>query len=293
MLLMRLTANGRLDRSFGPHHNGMVITPAGGIAQSVVAQRNGGILLGGSNANLNGRPMVVARFTRSGLPDRRFGHRGLATVLFWNPDLASSAGVTGLAPTSDGGAVASSHLDYIGSDGHGSAGVFKLSSSGKLVPSFGTAGHVEIAFNKPNGAFAQWFPCALTIDRRGRVSETGDGSTGNGAAILTTRLTPRGALDSTFGTGGRSVIQGLPNDSQTTCGASVNASGTLTVGVGATVAQLRPNGTPDSGFAPRGKLTITRPRRVSINAVVRTGAHSITVAGFAGTSAYVARYRVP
>lgn len=42
------------------------------------------------------------------------------------------------------------------------------------------------------GGFAQWFPCAMTVDSRGRITVTGDGSTAAGAAILSARLSPWG-----------------------------------------------------------------------------------------------------
>jgi len=295
MLVLRLTRAGRLDRTFGVKRTGIVTLSAGGIAQSLATQPGGGILLGGSNANRNGRPMVVARFTAGGVLDRRFGRGGLAQALFWNPDLAASAGVIGLATAPNGGVIASGHLDYIGSDGHGSAGVFRLSSTGRPVRSFGSGGHVEVAFRQPSGTFAQWFPCAMTIGARDLITVAGDGSAGAGAAILSARLSPRGVLDPSYGRPGtgRVVTPGARSDSDTTCGATASAAGGLTVGVGSTVAQLRSDGTPDSRFARRGLITITQPRHVSINAVVRAGSRRIVVAGSAGDDVYLARYVVP
>lgn len=295
MLLLRLQANGRLDRRFGGQGTGRVTVPAGGIAQSLAIQRGGKILLGGSNANVNGRPMVVARFTRRGRLDSGFGRGGLTQALFWNPNLAASAGLTGLATTPSGGVIASGHIDYIGSDGHGSAGVFRLSSSGRPVRSFGTGGSTEVAFRTPRGEFAQWFPCAMTVDSRGRITVTGDGSIGPGGAILTIRLTRRGALDRSFGSAGtgRVVLDGATSASDPTCGAAPSASGGLTVGVGATLAQLRQNGTPNRRFARGGLLRIRNPARVTINAVARAGRRRVVVAGGAGRALYVARYRLP
>jgi uncharacterized delta-60 repeat protein len=295
MLVLRLTPDGRLDRTFGRNRTGLATTPAGGIAQSIAVQRNGGILLGGSNANQNGRPMVVVRFTRGGVLDRRFGRGGLAQALFWNPDLAASAGVSGLASAPDGGVVASGHLDYIGSDGHGSAGVFRLSPNGQPVPGFGSGGHVEVPFMKRGGGFAQWFPCAMTVDSRGRTIVTGDGSTGAGAALLSARLTRRGVLDRSYGKSlnGRVVTPGLRSDSDTTCGATSSAAEGLTVGVGSTLAQLGPDGTPNGRFARGGLIRIAKPPHVNINAVARSGSDRVVLAGFAGDAVYVARYLPP
>jgi uncharacterized delta-60 repeat protein len=294
MLVLRLTPAGRLDRSFG--RSGLARTPAGGVAQSLALQQGGGILLGGSNANRNGRPMVVARFTRNGQLDRRFGRRGLAQVLFWNPDLAASAGVDGLAITPGGEVVGFGHLDYIGSDGHGSAGIFKLSSNGQPAQGFGTGGHVEVAFMRPAGGFAQWFPCAMRLVSGGRIMVAGDGSIGAGGAILSTRLTPQGMPDSSYGGAGNGLVvtPGLSSSSDTTCGATSSAAGALTVGVGSSLGQLQADGTPDERFARGGVIRITRPRRVNINAVVRLGGRRVVLAGAAGRNAvYVARYRLP
>jgi uncharacterized delta-60 repeat protein len=295
MLVLRLTADGRLDRTFGKHRSGLTRVNVGGIAESIALQRGGRILVGGSNANSNGRPMVIARFSHGGALDPSFGSGGLAKSLFWNPDLAASAGVTGLVVAPDGGILASGHLDYIGSDGHGSAGVFQLDPNGQPVQGFASGGHVEVAFTNPSGAFAQWFPCAMTVDSLGRITVTGDGSTGSGGALLTARLTSSGALDPSYGeTGdGRVVTQGLRGDSITTCGATVGSAGNLTAGVGSTLAQLGPVGTANESFAPGGLLEIDRPRRVTVNAVAPSGSRRIVLAGAAGRDLYVARYRLP
>jgi hypothetical protein len=295
MLVIRLMPDGRLDRMFGRSRNGYATIPVEGIAQSIVIRGNGSILLGGSNANVNGRPMVVARFSRDGKLDFRFGHRGLAQVLFWNPNLASSAGVTGLATTRDGGVIASAHLDYIGSDGHGSVGVIRLSTKGRLARNFGSRGHVEIAFMKAGGGFGQWFPCAMTVDSRGRIAMTGDGSTGPNAALLTARFNRRGLLDRSFGKSrnGRMVTPGLSNDSNTTCGAASDPSGALSVAVGSTLAQLKPNGSPNKRVGHGGLIKIAKPRNVTINAVRNSGRCRVVLAGSAGNAIYVARFLLP
>lgn len=45
MLVLRLTADGRLDRTFGKHRSGLTRVTAGGIAESVALQRGGRILV--------------------------------------------------------------------------------------------------------------------------------------------------------------------------------------------------------------------------------------------------------
>ena len=197
MLALRLTKRGRLDRSFGKQ--GIATARVGGTAGSIAVQEDGAILLGGSNANANGRPMVVARMTPAGKLDPTFGDGGIAETLFWDPNMAASAGAAGVAPTAEGGVVAFGHLDYIGGDGHGSAGVFELTSDGQPDAGFGTGGGVEVAFANPAGGFAQWFPCGFGIDSQDRITITGDGSMGASDGILTTRVTAQGVPDPAFG----------------------------------------------------------------------------------------------
>ena len=294
ILVMRLTTTGRLDRSFGGRHTGYTAVAVGGTGESLAVGPRGTILVGSSNENANGRPMVVARLTRDGRLDRRFGRGGIAQAAFWNLRLAASAGVTSLAVTSDGGVIGSGHLDYIGSDGHGSAGIIRLSSSGRLVPSFGNRGHREVAFTLRGGRFAQWFPCAMTVDERNRITVTGDGSTNTGAGLLSVRMSARGVLDRTFGStrNGRAIAPGLRGDDTTTCGATTTPAGALTAGVSDALVRLHVSGAPDTRFARRGVLRITNPRDVTIQAVLASGSRAVVLAGSAGNSIYLSRYLV-
>lgn len=289
MLALRLTARGRLDRRFGAG-SGYATVPAGGVAQTIALDGAGRVLLGGSDANANGRPMVVARLTPAGALDRTFGRAGLARALFWDPMMAASAGVSGLATTPGGGVVAVGHLDYIGGDGHGSAGVFALTAAGQPQTAFATAGHTEIAFPTQPSGFQQWFPCALLRDARGRLTVTGNGSDGTAGAVLSIRLTAAGALDPSFGTGGRSSVAGPSGASDTTCGAVAAPGGGLTVAVGSTLARITGAGASDPAFGPGGRVRVRRPRGVGLNAAATSAGGRVVVAGSTGTRLYVARW---
>jgi len=302
MLALRLTHGGRLDGSFGSDGPGKTVVPAGGIGQSLMVNPfDGSILLGGSNANANGRPMVVARLQPDGTPDTGYGTGGQAQILFWNPTLAASAGVSAMYPTPAGGMVGFGHLDYIGSDGHGSAGIFKLTPTGQLVQRYGTAGHTEVDFELKTGVPAFWFPCAMGVDGTGRVTVTGDGTGNTGSALLTTRLTPGGVPDPTFGRAGTGTVmtEGLPDGDFTTCGATGTANDGLIAGVGSTLVHLTARGARRSAFGPGGMVEIAQPQNVAVNAVARVESHRgpdsrrIVVAGSAGNDIYVARYLVP
>ena len=298
MLLMRLTADGQLDPTFGAHRNGFATVAVGGIANAIAIAPNGAIVLGGSNANRNGRPFVVARFTRNGVLDRTFGREGVAQALFWTPSVASSAGVNSLAVAAGGGIVASGHIDYIGGSGHGkagygTAGVFRLTKRGRPFEAFGTAGHTQVTFPGPAGVPQAWYPCAATIDQRGRITVTGGGGTRR-SALLTARLTPRGVLDRSYGAArnGRTAVPGVGGDAITTCGDASTPAGEITVAIQSTLAQILPGGRPSHRFAPRGVFTISKPRRVFINSVLRSG-RRVVLAGSAGDKIYVGRYLLP
>ena len=292
VLVLRLTADGQLDTTFGT--DGLTTIQVGGIAESMTIQRDGGIVVGASNGDADGRPMVVARLTSDGAIDSSFGTNGKTEVLFWDSLHAASAGVTGLAATADGKIVGSGHIDYIGGDGHGSAGVFRLTASGHLDPGYGAGGGVEVAFTNPDGSFVSWFPCAMTLDRDGRATVTGDGSPTAGNAILTTRLTAAGVPDPSFGTAGdgRVVVPGASGGEDTTCGAAAKGD-VLTLGAGASFAQLLPDGTPNAEFAPGGITNIDTPADVDVNAVVLPSPDSAVLAGIAGNNLYVGRFLLP
>jgi uncharacterized delta-60 repeat protein len=298
MLLMRLTADGRLDPTFGAHRNGFTTVAVGGIANALAIAPNGAIVLGGSNANRNGRPFVVARFTRNGMPDRAFGHKGIAQALFWTPSVASSAGVNSLAMAPGGGIIASGHIDYIGGTGHGNAGygtagVFRLTKNGRPFRAFGTAGHTQVKFPGRTGVPQAWYPCAATVDQFGRITITGGGGA-RSSALLTARLTPRGALDRSYGRArnGRTAVAGVGGNAITTCGDAATRAGEITVAIQSTLAQILPDGRPSRRFAPRGRFTISKPRRVFINSVLRSG-RRVVLAGSAANKIYIGRYLLP
>jgi hypothetical protein len=267
----------------------------GGTANSLAIDRDGSILLGGSNANVPGRPFVIARFTRGGALDRSFGRGGLVQLLFWSPRAAAGTNVQNLVPTADGGVIGAAHVDYIGgtghnTGGHGAAGVFRLTRRGVPFRAFGSRGHALITFFNRARVPQSWYPCATAVDGRGRITVTGGGSV-NGDILYTARLTARGILDRTYGaTGnGRVITPRIGGQGVLTCGATATPAGALTVAVQSKIAQLLPDGTVNRRFAPGGILGIRTPRGVSINALVSSGSR-LTVAGMSGNAIYVARF---
>ncbi|MFL5851616.1 MAG: delta-60 repeat domain-containing protein [Solirubrobacteraceae bacterium] len=294
VLVMRLTATGQLDTTFGT--GGLMTIPVGGVANSMALQKDGRILVGGVNGTPDGKPMVVARLTPNGAVDPSFGTNGKTQILFWDPIRIAGAGLTGLATTPNGQIVGSGHLDHIGAHGEGTAGVFRLTSSGHLDPGYGNGGGLDVEFTNPDGSLASWYASAMTLSPNGRATVTGDGLFGPGNAILTARLTAAGAPDPSFGPAGdgRVVIPGASDDSDTTGGAA-ELGGVFTLGVGSSFAQLLPDGTPNENFAPGGITNIGVPPQVDLNATVVPRPHIAVLAGFVENvgNLYVSRWRLP
>lgn len=297
VLLMRLTSSGKLDKTFGPARSGTVTRAVGDIAGAIAFGAGGRIIVGSTNQNVNGRPFVLAGFTASGNRDSSFGSGGLVQLIFWDPDSASAAGLNDLAVTRGGQIIGSSHLDYIGGDGHGSAGVFRLDSSGRLVESFGTGGHVELTGAKlPNGKLPQWFPAGMTVDSAERITITGSGSgvASSSTGVRTVRITGSGQPDTSFGPSGDgwAISDGVSDGNQTLSGAAPTTGGGLAVGSGNWLLGLTAAGLKDPQFGSAGAFKITRPARVTISALVSgSSGTTITAAGSAGNALYLARYK--
>ena len=242
ILLMRLTHRGRPDPTFGPSGSGISTLPVGGIAGSL-ALAGDRLLVGAADGNDNGQPMVVAGFTADGRLDTSYGDNGIVKSMFWDPTMAASAGAAALRATPEDGVIGMGHLDYIGGDGHGSAGIFELDEGGDPVAAFGGEGHIEVDFPVAGSIPAFWFPAGITVDRQGRITTAG-ASTNYGGSLMAARLTPSGELDDSFGrSGGRAIVGGAGDGGNyPTSGVARTGGGTLTAGIGPSLIQLRANG---------------------------------------------------
>lgn len=284
-LVMRLRRDGRVDRSFGANHDGVTTTAVGGIAESLAIDPRGRIYVGGSDAGTPGRPMVVARYRADGSLDRRFAGTGIKRLIFWDPGVAAGASVGTLAFTRNGDLVGVGAIDYIGGDGHGSAGAFRLSNRGKERRSFGADGHVEVAFPKVGGGFSFWFPCAALLGAHDRLTVVGDGNAVSAGAVMAARLDRRGRLDLAYGPGGdgRSMVEGASDGSTPNCGAAPAPGGRVSIGLENVLVQLTASGRPNQAFAPGGTITLGSPANAQILGLARYGARRFVVTGMAGS----------
>jgi uncharacterized delta-60 repeat protein len=237
--LVRLKTDGSLDASFEGDGKKLFSWGPIGRAQAVVVATNGKLLVGGFSGPEGGN-IQVARLNANGLLDNTFGVAGKATVDFGGDDFGLA-----LARQANGRILVAGRSTAAG------AVVARLRSNGALDPDFDGDGRVTL----PGGGSVN----AILVQPDRNVLVAGNAA-GN-LAMTVTRLTPNGAIDTTFGTGGTATIDfGTLDD--ITGGAALQPDGKIVV-AGYTqasedvaVARLNPDGTFDSSFGTGGKATV-------------------------------------
>ena len=236
--LARFTSAGVLDPSFGS--GGKVTTDFSGWRDEgieVAIDSSGRILLAGMTFSGSSYDFAVARYTSSGALDASFGSGGKVVI-----DL------TGAFDVANDVAVDSSGRILLGGAAGGDFAVVRLTSSGALDSSFGTGGVVSTDFS---GGADTGFDLAL--DASGRILLGGQAAVGGGGGQLgVIRYTASGALDSTFGSGGKAMA-GIPVITRAAM-LAVDGSGRI-VAVGSVAGDIAltrftSGGLPDPGFGP-------------------------------------------
>jgi uncharacterized delta-60 repeat protein len=187
-----LTAGGDLDTSFGD--DGKVttrVTRQGNSATAVAIQPDGRIVVAGTSFGANGR-FALARYRPNGGLDRTFGGDGRVTTNFTNGADAAHA----LAIQADGKIVVA------GSSGDDDFAVARYNTDGTLDTSFGRDGRVTTDFDEGDDA-----AFAIAIQADGRILVAG-GVFDDSQRLALAGYTTEGALDATFGEGGKVIGPG-------------------------------------------------------------------------------------
>lgn len=247
--LFRLTPAGAPDTSFGTGGQVLLgsasITVAGGLA--VLA--SGAIYAGAVQASsLSATPTgSVFRFLPSGSADSSFGSSGSASLAF--APVATAVGPGGGVLV--GGA-------KLSSAGIPTGEVEEFDSSGTPAPGFGTNGVAVVNPGPPSVVGG------LAMDSTGRIDLTaGPLSQDNDLG----RLTPGGAVDSSFGRSGfvslSSPLLDLTEEGPVGIVASGPATGDIVIGgvddLGIVTARFLPNGQPDVAYGVDGLATAPWP----------------------------------
>lgn len=271
MLLARYNANGTLDSSFGT--NGIVLTAAGPSNNSDFAfgldiQPDGKLVVAGYTGkapNNIEQDTVVARFTSAGVLDSTFGTGGIVITAVGAGTNSDRAQDIQVQP--DGKLVVLGTVSSDGTTGNDTV-LMRYDTKGILDPGFGTGGKVVTAVGPDIGGPSGDIANALLLLPDGKIVVAGGsnnlgGSTGQDIALV--KYTSAGALDPSFGTGGKvftpmvpGAILDVANAVQVQADGKLVVAGTSQNTGGATgqdfaVLRYNSNGTLDTTFAGTGK----------------------------------------
>ncbi len=187
----RYTTAGALDTAFSSNSNGHVTTDfvnASDVARAVAVLSDGTILAAGYANNGSVNEFALARYTSIGIPHDDFGIGGKVTASFGgNADWAYAVAVQ-----SDGKIVVAGEASNI-------AHLTRYNPDGSLDAGFGTGGRQSSGLS---GSHAH----AVAVQPDGKILVAGyafDGLSSFTDDFLLARFTAAGALDTTFGTGGK------------------------------------------------------------------------------------------
>jgi len=192
--LVRYTSSGALDASFGS--GGIVTTAIGTNAfnagYSLVLQSDGKILVAGASGGSD-NDFALVRYTASGVLDASFGNGGIVTT-----PIRSGSGDTAqsVALQSDGKIV-------VAGASSGDFAVVRYASTGALDTTFGTNGIVTTPIGPGDDRAYR-----VVVQSDGKILTAGYALFPNGQAgpqydFALARYTSTGALDTSFGNGGK------------------------------------------------------------------------------------------
>jgi uncharacterized delta-60 repeat protein len=250
--LSRTLPDGTLDPTFGS--NGVVGTTfpnegtaTGDGANALAFQADGKIVVVGIVAGVPGdnhEDRGIARYNSDGTLDGTFGSGGLVRISF--PEAAGWA--YGVAALPDG------HILVAGS-GSASFTVARLTSTGQLDPTFGSAGFAQVSFGlNPSSGIAQ----AMAVQPDGKIVLTGVLSTG---ALPVARLNANGTPDTTFNGTGTALVP-------------ASAFGASYANIDATGLALQPDGkivAAGYAYAPSGSRNDWFTSRLNADGTLDTG----------------------
>ncbi len=263
--LARYNTNGALDTTFGT--GGKVLTDFGGgaydFATSVIVLSSGKILVGGvtMSATTGLSDFALARYNTNGTLDTTFGTGGKVTTNFGDADT-----LTGVFELSGGKllVIGQTTQSTSGTGTGSTTGDFALArynTNGTLDTTFGTGGKVTTNF----GTSAADYPSCVAVQSDGKILVGGDTTAADAstADFALARYNTNGALDSTFGTGGK-VITDVNNGSDDYINGLVVLTSGKILAVGSSdssvgLARYNTNGALDSTFGTGGKVLTTVP----------------------------------
>jgi uncharacterized delta-60 repeat protein len=239
-----LLSAGVLDPTFG---SGGIVTTAltkgNDYANGSLLQPNGDIIVYGQSLARRGGQSAMARYTPSGNLDPTFGSGGIV--------LTKLDGIGKAALQADGKIVA-------GGAGH----LVRYNANGSVDQTFGSQGVVTYPSN--------YSQADILIEPSTGDIVLGGGTLGSPGYFALLRYTPKGVLDSTFGTGGEVITQfpGMYGETIQWGGLALQNGHIVAAGFASTggsgpnshfwaLARYNDNGSLDTTFGPSGTGLVT------------------------------------
>jgi uncharacterized delta-60 repeat protein len=187
-------APGDLDPTFGS--GGKVATADGGrYASSVAVQSDGKIIVAGSAVIGSGSNFALARYTAAGALDGGFGSGGVVITNFGSDSDAGQSVVV----QNDGKIVV---VGYSGTHPNYDFALARYTTAGMLDASFGSGGKLTTDFSSNTGSNTD-SSSSVALERDGKIIVAGTSTIGSNSNFALGRYTTAGALDASFGNGGK------------------------------------------------------------------------------------------
>jgi uncharacterized delta-60 repeat protein len=193
----RFTARGEPDASFGAGGRALTAIGYSCVANSVLSQPDGMVVIAGSAAVDDSAGFALVRYTADGKLDPSFGAGGKVTTDF---EAERSEIAHALALQSDGKLVAAGAINGIDKYDRTRFALARYTAAGALDPSFGPGGKVITDLgSSPRLEEHQATAWAVTMQPDGKIVAAGS-SRGDFALV---RYTSSGSLDPSFGSSGK------------------------------------------------------------------------------------------
>lgn len=264
----RLNSDGSLDASFAG--SGKTTVGFSGYdenAAGVALDGSGHVVVAGTvnrTSTATWQAIGVTRLNADGSVDGAWGSGGLVATSITGASLDIAADMTITQP--DGKIVVVGLSTPQASTAN--LAVTRYNSDGTLDSAFGQSGKAVIGSS--SGMLLN--PSSVSIDGSGRIDIAGAVTTNQGPSVAVVRLNSDGSLDTTFGTGGESVLSEFGGSAywayNSATGLAIDSSGRIVLAGTAqiyapnyatkfAVARLNADGSLDTSFANGGESTLS------------------------------------
>ena len=267
LVLARFTTSGQPDKTFGSGGKVSKVVPAN-AAWGVAIQSDGKIVTVGQANSATSTDFDISRFNPNGSLDKSFGGTGNVTTDI--NGYFDSAQAVAVQP-GDGKILVVGFTDpgiHFNGTTDGQFVVVRYNTDGSLDPSFGTGGKVVTNLSQnpvvPPGVTVDAQALSTIIQPDGKIVAVGQVSWGGVYQFALARYNADGSLDTTFGSGGESIL--VATAGAYARGSALEQNGEIVVSgrirnapYGNELALYNTDGSLDSSFGSSGVVTTPTP----------------------------------